>query len=71
MTPAPPSITRPTAEASGALAAAMRRAVPRWSSSQAQARTSLHASARHPARVISASPGRACRSVGQAVASWP
>jgi len=28
---------RPTAEAGGALAAAKRRAVPRWSSSQAQA----------------------------------
>jgi hypothetical protein len=73
--PALPSITRPTAEACGALAAAKRRAVPRCVSSQAQARASSRASARHPARhparLISASRTKGCRSVGQAVAFWP
>jgi len=54
--PAPSSITRPTAVAGGALAAAKRRAVPRSSSSRAQARASAQASARHPARLISARP---------------
>ena len=69
--PAPPNITRPTAEAGGALAVAKRRAVPRSISSRAQARDSSQASAKHLARLISASRGRACRSVGQAVAFWP
>jgi hypothetical protein len=56
--PALSSITRPTAEAGGALAAAKRRAVPRWGSPQAQARPSACASAWHPARLISASAGQ-------------
>jgi len=61
--PALPSITRPTAVAGGALAAAKRRAVPRWSSSQAQAQPARGHQPGIRRGWFRQDRGRACRSV--------